>query len=95
MKAILEIELPNTCVDCKLLGENSGKPFCAALEKTIGLTVDKDHFIFDRRVPECPLKPIQDKKMMLPNDLDAFAGELATKILDIVKDMGVVAADYE
>ena len=55
MKAILELDMPDSCLICKISDYESGdeeKLFCPVLEK---------EGLFNSRLPECPLLELRVK----------------------------------
>lgn len=72
MKAILVLEMPSSCSKCKLKSrlncEIEGVTHCCNLAEGM-ITLDKG---FEKRLPNCPLKPMPEKKEDTDNILGVF-----------------------
>ena len=55
---LLDIEMPKCCNDCPLSDDSGDYPFCWALQQNRGYRFDQK----TKRFPNCPLKPIEEKK---------------------------------
>ena len=77
MKAILIIDIPNSCYDCPCYYEDLGK--CEAINKTVKAD-------YDVRPSWCPLRQMPDKAAKtLLNGLDAFEKMKSVEVKTIRK----------
>ena len=58
MKAVLVIDMPENCMECKLEGyaENTGETYCIVNDRETGSYEEKPDW--------CPLKPLPEKKQI-------------------------------
>ena len=63
-KAILIIDMPSCCDECKFLNDNHDYPECIVTGETKGYTFR----IREQKMSKCPLKPAPEKKEVLRDD---------------------------
>jgi len=59
MKAIFEMELPESCDDCNLRGYEDAYCWCVGNNMTLEYGINK---LKSHRHPDCPLKIIDDRE---------------------------------